>query len=60
VRGGGSSILVACLGRAFRVSVHWLSGNTPYMLVSLDLIPDGDQVRGIYVVTNPDKLSRLG
>jgi hypothetical protein len=30
------------------------------MLVSLDLIPDGDQVRGIYVVTNPDKLSRLG
>jgi RNA polymerase sigma-70 factor (ECF subfamily) len=37
-----------------------LSGNTPYMLVSLDLIPDGDQVRGIYVVTNPDKLSRLG
>jgi RNA polymerase sigma-70 factor (ECF subfamily) len=37
-----------------------LSGSTPYMLVSLDLIPDGDQVRGIYVVTNPDKLSRLG
>ena len=30
------------------------------MLVSLDLIPGGDQVRGIYVVTNPDKLSRLG
>ncbi len=26
----------------------------------LDLIPDSDQVRGIYVVTNPDKLSRLG
>ena len=37
-----------------------LSGTTPYMLISLDLIPDGDQVRGIYVVTNPDKLSRLG
>ena len=37
-----------------------LSGSTPYMLLSLDLIPDGDQVRGIYVVTNPDKLSRLG
>ena len=36
-----------------------LSGSTPYMLVSLDLIPDGDQVRGIYVLTNPDKLSRL-
>ena len=34
-----------------------LSGGAPYMLVSLDLIPDGDQVRGIYVVTNPDKLS---
>ena len=37
-----------------------LSGSTPYMLLSLDLIPDGDQVQGIYVVTNPDKLSRLG
>ena len=37
-----------------------LSGTTLYMLISLDLIPDGDQVRGIYVVTNPDKLSRLG
>jgi RNA polymerase sigma factor (sigma-70 family) len=37
-----------------------LSGTTPYMLISLDLIPHGDQVRGIYVVTNPDKLSRLG
>jgi RNA polymerase sigma factor (sigma-70 family) len=37
-----------------------LSGTTPYMLVSLDLIPDSDQVRGIYVITNPDKLSRLG
>lgn len=36
-----------------------LSGSTPYMLVSLDLIPDGDQVRGIYAVTNPDKLSHL-
>ena len=36
-----------------------LSGSTPYMLVSLDLIPDGDQVRGIYAVANPDKLSHL-
>jgi RNA polymerase sigma-70 factor (ECF subfamily) len=37
-----------------------LSGSAPYMLVSLDLIPDGDQVRAIYVITNPDKLSHLG
>jgi hypothetical protein len=27
---------------------------------SLGLIPDGDKVRGIYVITNPGKLSRLG
>jgi hypothetical protein len=26
-------------------------GQRPYRLVSLELIPDGDQVRGIYVVT---------
>ncbi len=36
-----------------------MSGSTPYMLISLDLIPDRDQVRGIYVVSNPDKLTHL-
>jgi hypothetical protein len=29
VRGGGSLVLVACLGRAFRVLVHWSAGRLP-------------------------------
>lgn len=36
-----------------------LSGGTPYMVVVLDLSPDGSQIRGIYAVSNPDKLSHL-
>ncbi len=36
-----------------------MSGGVPQMVVSLDLLPDSDQVQGIYIVTNPDKLSRL-
>ena len=36
-----------------------MSGTTPYMLISLDLIPDGDQVHGIHIVSNPDKLTHL-
>lgn len=34
-----------------------LSGDTPFAVIVLDL--DGDQVAGIYAVTNPDKLSHL-
>ncbi|GAA4610728.1 RNA polymerase sigma-70 factor [Actinoallomurus liliacearum] len=37
-----------------------LSGDTLYAVVVLDLTADGTQVSGIYTVTNPDKLSRLG
>jgi RNA polymerase sigma-70 factor (ECF subfamily) len=37
-----------------------LSGDTVHAVVVLDLTADGTQVRGIYTVTNPDKLSRLG
>ncbi|HUR07344.1 MAG TPA: RNA polymerase sigma factor SigJ [Nonomuraea sp.] len=36
-----------------------LSGDTPFAVIVLDLVPDGDQVCGIYAVTNPDKLSHL-
>ncbi len=36
-----------------------MSGGTPRMLVLLDLVPGGEQARGVYVITNPDKLSRL-
>ncbi|NYI07723.1 RNA polymerase sigma factor SigJ [Allostreptomyces psammosilenae] len=36
-----------------------MSGDTPYMFLTLDLTPEGDRVRDIYVVTNPDKLAHL-
>ena len=36
-----------------------LSGDTPFAVIVLDLVPDGDQICGIYAVTNPDKLSHL-
>jgi RNA polymerase sigma factor (sigma-70 family) len=34
-----------------------LSGDTPFAVIVLDL--DGDQITGIYAVTNPDKLARV-
>jgi RNA polymerase sigma factor (sigma-70 family) len=37
-----------------------MSRGTPYLLVVLDLVPGGDQARGVYVITSPGKLSRLG
>ncbi len=36
-----------------------LAGDTPYAVLVLDLTPDGEQVCGIYTVSNPDKLSRV-
>jgi RNA polymerase sigma-70 factor (ECF subfamily) len=35
------------------------AGDAPFAVIVLDLTPDGQQVCGIYAVTNPDKLSRL-
>ncbi|MDJ0343595.1 sigma-70 family RNA polymerase sigma factor [Streptomyces sp. H10-C2] len=35
------------------------SGGSPFAVLVLDLAPAGEQVCGIYFVTNPDKLSRL-
>lgn len=32
---------------------------SPFVVLVLDLTPQGDQVCGIYAVTNPDKLSRI-
>ncbi|MFF7038817.1 sigma-70 family RNA polymerase sigma factor [Streptomyces massasporeus] len=34
-------------------------GDAPYAVLVLDLTPEGDRVRGIYVVANPDKLAHL-
>jgi RNA polymerase sigma-70 factor (ECF subfamily) len=35
------------------------SGDTPFAVLALDLSPDGERISGIYLVSNPDKLSRL-
>ncbi|WP_326599900.1 RNA polymerase sigma factor SigJ [Streptomyces sp. NBC_01803] len=35
------------------------SGDTPFAVVVMDLTPEGDQVREIYAVTNPEKLARV-
>jgi RNA polymerase sigma-70 factor (ECF subfamily) len=34
-----------------------LSGDTPFAVIVLDV--DGDQITGIFAVTNPDKLTHL-
>jgi hypothetical protein len=36
------------------------SDDSPYAVMVLDLDPEDDRVRGIYGVTNPDKLSGMG
>ncbi|MFB4310597.1 RNA polymerase sigma factor SigJ [Actinomadura sp. GTD37] len=33
--------------------------DAPFAVMVLDLAPDGDRVRGVYAVTNPDKLTRV-
>lgn len=35
------------------------AGESPYAVIVMDLTAAGDRVRGIYVVTNPEKLVRL-
>ncbi|MFF4896520.1 RNA polymerase sigma factor SigJ [Streptomyces sp. NPDC001068] len=35
------------------------TGESPYAVMVLDLTPDGDRVQGVYVVTNPDKLTHV-
>ncbi|MEV7969485.1 RNA polymerase sigma factor SigJ [Sphaerisporangium sp. NPDC088356] len=37
-----------------------MSGDALFAVIVLDLTPDGGQVRGVYAVTNPDKLSHVG
>ena len=33
--------------------------DAPFGVMVLDLAPDGDRIRGIYAVTNPDKLTHI-
>lgn len=34
-------------------------GEAPYAVMVMDLTPEGDQVNGVYIVTNPDKLTHV-
>jgi RNA polymerase sigma factor (sigma-70 family) len=34
-------------------------GESPYAVMVMDLTPEGDQVSGIYIVTNPEKLTHV-
>ncbi|MBK3579399.1 RNA polymerase sigma factor SigJ [Streptomyces sp. MBT65] len=34
-------------------------GDSPYAVMVMDLTPEGDQVSGVYIVTNPEKLTRV-
>ncbi|MFR0355421.1 RNA polymerase sigma factor SigJ [Streptomyces sediminimaris] len=34
-------------------------GESPYAVMVMDLTPEGDRVSGIYIVTNPDKLTHV-
>jgi RNA polymerase sigma factor (sigma-70 family) len=40
-------------------AVLLFAGDAPFAVIVLDLASDGEQVRGIYAVTNPDKLARV-
>jgi RNA polymerase sigma factor (sigma-70 family) len=40
-------------------AVVLFAGDSPLAVIVLDLSQDGEQVSGIYAVTNPDKLSRV-
>ena len=35
------------------------AGDSPYAVMVMDLTSEGDQVSGVYIVTNPEKLSRI-
>ncbi|MFF4362728.1 RNA polymerase sigma factor SigJ [Streptomyces sp. NPDC001604] len=34
-------------------------GDSPYAVMVMDLTPEGDRVDGVYIVTNPDKLTHV-
>ncbi|MGX9888121.1 RNA polymerase sigma factor SigJ [Streptomyces sp. NPDC002276] len=34
-------------------------GDAPYAVMVMDLTPEGDQVSGVYIVTNPEKLTHI-
>ncbi|MEV6945374.1 RNA polymerase sigma factor SigJ [Streptomyces sp. NPDC051172] len=34
-------------------------GDSPYAVMVMDLTPEGDRVNGVYIVTNPDKLTHV-
>jgi RNA polymerase sigma-70 factor (ECF subfamily) len=35
------------------------AGESPYAVMVMDLTADGEQVSGVYIVTNPEKLAHV-
>ncbi|HEX5598555.1 MAG TPA: RNA polymerase sigma factor SigJ [Micromonosporaceae bacterium] len=61
-------LAVAANARGVEIGYRWVSGEasavlfdsgSPIAVLVLDLAPDSERVRGIYSVTNPDKLARV-
>ncbi|NEA52615.1 sigma-70 family RNA polymerase sigma factor [Streptomyces sp. SID13666] len=57
------------VGRGLDIRYEWINGDpsavlfragSPFAVLVVELVPDSAQVQGIYFVTNPDKLSRIG
>ncbi|WP_189309210.1 RNA polymerase sigma factor SigJ [Streptomyces brasiliensis] len=40
-------------------AVVLFSGDEPYAVMVMDLTPDGDRVSGVYIVSNPEKLTHV-
>lgn len=59
-RGGGAGHLDLTYRRVNGDDAAVLfQGEEPYAVLVLDLTPDGDRVSGVYVVSNPDKLTHV-
>lgn len=58
-RGGGSHLRLRHLRVNGDDAVLLFQGEEPYAVLVLDLTPDGEQVSGVYVISNPDKLTHV-
>ncbi|MFJ8533644.1 RNA polymerase sigma factor SigJ [Streptomyces sp. NPDC093591] len=58
-KGGGSHLELRYRRVNGDDAVVLFQGGEPYAVLVLDLTPDGERVSGVYVVSNPDKLTHV-